>query len=144
MGLFNKIRNYICAIGWEEWLIPSVEYPVYKELYLEFYSTFNIVEDAYYSKKMTAARTIVFRIFGQEFSHSYASLNQALGFTKSIKSAPDYPKGWDLDVVYLKLIGQPVPARPLTSNERNELHPKEGSLLINSELRFIHRLLSIN
>ncbi len=44
MGLSKRIRECIAAIEWEKWLIEDVNYPVYRELCLEFYSTLNIHE----------------------------------------------------------------------------------------------------
>ncbi len=140
MGLGARVKNYIRSIGWENWLLNNDECPTYRELCLEFYSSLNIEEIVFNGRNLIAKNAIVFRLFGQDFSYSYNSFNQALGF--STKGMTDYPKEWKWEVAYIGLTGQPEPDQPQTSLQKKALRPKEGLALLNPELRFIHRLLA--
>ncbi len=93
IGLSERIKNYIRTIGWEEWLISNDNTPTYRELYLEFYSSLVIDEIAFKSRNLTAKTAITYRLFGQDFPHSYNSFNQVLG--SSTKGLTDYPHHWD-------------------------------------------------
>ncbi len=59
MGLSNKIKEHITAIGWENGLINNVDYLVYRELCLEFYSTLKIEENAFKNRYMISPNVVL-------------------------------------------------------------------------------------
>ncbi len=98
MGLNTITENFIRAIGWENWLLSNNNVSTCREICIEFYSTLVIDEIALANRSLTSPKVITYRLFGEEFEHSYRSFNQALCFPTTGSTA--CPHKWNWEAAY--------------------------------------------